>query len=283
MTDHTRVCSRHFKAADYLPSLTNRKRILKPATVPSVFNWMKGSPVKRKSPKKRNPTERKTSVEGSKTMTAEVTNVNFTSTCVLLSTVSEKEFETSEDFPSTDSKGESSAGQTSVEDLELIIRNLNIEIERHKEENGKISFLLDNLKLEIKVSTRRNATLQARVISVDRFLESDKDFNFYTRFPGRFVFEKLYEFLDLRTEGENINYWHSTEDLSCGSPKDLSQSCSDTIPKQGRPRILGPKDEFFPTICRLRQGFKEEHLGHLYSVSQTTFSRMKISWINFMF
>ena len=86
MTDHTQVCSRHFKAADYLPSLTNRKRILKPAAVPSVFIWMKGSPVKRKSPKKRNPTERKTSVEGSKTMTAEVTNVNFTSTCVLLST-----------------------------------------------------------------------------------------------------------------------------------------------------------------------------------------------------
>lgn len=37
VTDYTRVCSRHFKAADYFPSLKNRKRILKPAAVPSVL------------------------------------------------------------------------------------------------------------------------------------------------------------------------------------------------------------------------------------------------------
>ena len=193
VTDHTRICSWHFKAVDYLPSLTNRKRILKPAEVPSVFIWKKGSPVKRKSPKKKKPIERKTSVEGSKTMTAEVKNVTFSSTCDLLSTVTEKEFETAEDFPSTDSKGEFSARQTSVEDLELIIRNLNIEIERQKEEYRKISILLNNLKLEIKELTRRNAAPQARVFSVDRCLESDKDVNFYTGFPGRFAFEKLCE------------------------------------------------------------------------------------------
>ena len=150
-------------------------------------------PSKEEVAEEKKAIERKTSVEGSKTMTAEVTNVNFSSTCDLLSTVTEKEFETAEDFPSTDSKGEFSAGQTSVEDLELIIRNLNIEIERHKEENRKISILLNNLKLEIEELTRRNAALQARVFSVDRFLESDKDVNFYTGFPGRFVFEKLCE------------------------------------------------------------------------------------------
>lgn len=44
-----------------------------------------------------------------------------------------------------------------------------------------------------------------------------------------------------------------------------------------------PKDEFFLTICRLRQGFKEEHLGHLYGVSQTIVSCIIISWIKFMF
>ena len=93
-------------------------------------------------------------------MTAEVTNVNFSSTCDLLSTVTEKEFETAEDFPSTDSKGEFSAGQTSVEDLGLIIRIPNIEIERHKEENRKISILLDNLKSEKKELTGRNTSLQ---------------------------------------------------------------------------------------------------------------------------
>ena len=201
----------------------NEKKILKPAAVPSVFIWKRGSPVKRKSLKKRNPIERKTSVEGSKTMAAKVTNVNFSSTCDLLSTVSKKESKTA------NSKGEFSA--------------------------------------------------RRRVFSVNRFLKSDKDVNFYTGFPGRFVFKKLYKFLYPETEGENINYWHSTRSYQLAHWK-IQVSCSYTIP---RPRILGPKDEFFLTICRLRQGFKEEHLGHLYSVSQTTFSRMKISWINFMF
>ena len=57
-------------------------------------------------------------------------------------------------------------------------------------------------------------------------------------------------------EDENINYWHSTEDSSVSSPDDPSQSCSDAIPKQGRPRILGPKDEFFltPTKVRVQRG-----------------------------
>ena len=141
VNDHTRICSWHFKAVDYLPSLTNRKRILKPAEVPSVFIWKKGSPVKRKSPKKKKPIERKTSVEGSKTMTAEVTNVTFSSKL----------------------KGR-------------IFRRADI-----------------SRRPRAHYSTRRNATLEARVFSVNRFLESDKDVNFYTGFPGRFVFEKLYE------------------------------------------------------------------------------------------
>ena len=33
----------------------------------------------------------------------------------------------------------------------------------------------------------------------------------------------------------------------------------------------------------MRQGFKEEHLSHLYSISQTTVGRITISWVNFMF
>ena len=33
----------------------------------------------------------------------------------------------------------------------------------------------------------------------------------------------------------------------------------------------------------MRQGFKEEHLSNLYNISQTTVSRIIISWINVMF
>ena len=43
--------------------------------------------------------------------------------------------------------------------------------------------------------------------------------------------------------------------------------------KQGRPRSLKPVEEFFLSLCRLRQGFAELHLAHLFNVSQPTVSR----------
>ena len=55
VTTHTRVRSRHFKPSHYRPSLTGRKRTLKPTAVPSVFHWKKRSPVKWKAPTRRSP------------------------------------------------------------------------------------------------------------------------------------------------------------------------------------------------------------------------------------
>lgn len=102
-----------------------------------------------------------------------------------------------------------------------------------------------------------------------------------TGFPNRNVFERVFEFLEPGKEGENINYWHS--DSPCNDPSPICQRDEEDVPKQGRPRQLNPKEEFFLTLCRLRQGFKEEHLSHLYGISQTTVSRIIISWVNFMF
>ena len=58
---------------------------------------------------------------------------------------------------------------------------------------------------------------------------------------------------------------------------------SDSSTKQGRPRILHPKEELFITLCRRRQGFPEEHLAHLYGVSQSTISRIIVTWVNFLY
>ena len=49
--------------------------------------------------------------------------------------------------------------------------------------------------------------------------------------------------------------------------------------KRGRPRSL---EDFFLTLCRLRQGFAENHFSHLFN-SQATVSKIVISWINFMY
>ena len=70
-----------------------------------------------------------------------------------------------------------------------------------------------------------------------------------------------------------ISYWLSGKDVD-GTARPV---------KQGRPRTLKPVDEFFLTLCRLRQGFAELHLAHLFNVSQPTVSRIFISWINFLY
>ena len=90
------------------------------------------------------------------------------------------------------------------------------------------------------------------------------------------LFDALYEFCNPGEHGENISYWHSAT-TSEGSIS------SDSSTKQGRPRILHPKEELFITLCRLRQGFPEEHLSHLYGVSQSTISRIIVTWVNFLY
>ena len=83
----------------------------------------------------------------------------------------------------------------------------------------------------------------------------------------------LYDYLDPGARGENINYWLSGKDTA-GSAKAV---------KQGRPRSLKPVEEFLLSLCRLRQGFAELHLAHLFNVSKPTVSRIFISWINYMY
>ena len=53
--------------------------------------------------------------------------------------------------------------------------------------------------------------------------------------------------------------------------------------KHGRLRTVTPSEEYFLVMCRLRQGFTGIHLAHLFKISQSTVSRIFVSWINFMY
>lgn len=91
-----------------------------------------------------------------------------------------------------------------------------------------------------------------------------------------------YTYLNLGENGENIRFWSSAS-----SDVDPEYYETDTQPRAGpalgRPRKLNSKEEFFLVMCTLRQGFAERHLGHLYNISQSTVSRIIISWVNFMY
>ncbi|XP_020905111.2 uncharacterized protein LOC110243363 [Exaiptasia diaphana] len=85
----------------------------------------------------------------------------------------------------------------------------------------------------------------------------------------------IYRYLNPGQKGENIRYWNS-------SNTNVSQA--ELNPDRGgRPRTLSPLHEYFLVMCRLRQGFPEEHLAHLFDISLSTVSRIFISWMNFMY
>ena len=94
----------------------------------------------------------------------------------------------------------------------------------------------------------------------------------------------IFEYLNPGDNCENIRPRGSVTDV----PEDFYNSDSDDegnvqAAKKGRRRKLKPQDEFFIVLCRLRRGFSEKHLAHLYGVAQSTVSRVFVPWINYMY
>ena len=168
--------------------------------------------------------------------------------------------------PDSDSQSDEPAGQSTS--------NLQDVMGAESQEANAFETELNELKTTVKHLTERCANSERKVFSFSRFCDDSKSFQFYTGFPDVKVFDALYEFCNPGEHGENITYWHSAT---------TSEGSSDSSAKQGRPRILHPKEELFLTLCRLRQGFPEEHLAHLYGVSQSTISRIIITWVNFLY
>lgn len=115
------------------------------------------------------------------------------------------------------------------------------------------------LKAKIVDLEQKNEQLKEQMLSLTNISSNDSLVAFYTGFPN---YETMvaYDFLDPGARGENVNYWLSGKEIA-GNAKPV---------KQRRPRSLKPVDEFFLTLCRLRQGFAELRVAHLFNVSQPT-------------
>ena len=145
--------------------------------------------------------------------------------------------------PSTLADSASTTVEEPAEDLEALICELKLENERLVGEIRKITISNNNFQSEVEELKRWNDSLQSRVFCIEKFLPSEKDVAFYTGFPNKNVLESVFAFLDPGKKGENINYWHS--DSPCDVPSPPCQRDEEDIPKQGRPRQLSPKEEFF--------------------------------------
>ena len=267
----TRVCLRHFRGEDLQRSLSGK---VSPRTgaVPSKFAWKRSSSRKRAPPTpcftattvaKRKASEASEALDSS-TECSEIISEDATST-----NMADLAFPETVEMENITRERECGTDVVEKSEKDSLIAELKDKVAAALANNEELDKVVSKLKEKV-VDLEK---CEERLFSFNNIASNDSLVAFYTRFPNYQTMMALYDFLDPGEQGENIDYWLSGKD-------------ADSIPKsvkQGRPRTLKPVDEFFLTLCRLRQGFAELHLVQLFNISQPTVSRIFISWINFLY
>ena len=287
ITDSTKVCSLHFKNEHRKKSLGIGRLSYVDGAVPSVFEWKRSSPRKRPPPtprsnsasiqnkkqNKRKAGSARTSLDMSAVAgpSSESLSIDATDSLNEFSLASNSEAESSETV-TTDN-------QLSYDDLRKKLAKMEQLLEESRTKNAKLEAEVEKVRTHAFKISEKCANLEKRIFTVDNFT-SDEDITFYTGFPSYDVFMATYNYLNPGQNGENIRFWRSVSN-------DVDPEYYEREPElgvgPGRPRTLNAKEEFFLVMCRLRQGFPERHLGHLFDISQSTVSRIVISWVNFMY
>ena len=287
ITDSTKVCSLHFKNEHLKKSLGIGRLSYVDGAVPSVFEWKRSSPRKRPPPtprgnsasiqnkkqNKRKAGSARTSLDMSAVagLSSESLSIDAADSLNEFSLESNSEAESSETV-TTDN-------QLSYDDLRKKLAKMEQLLEESRTKNAKLEAEVEKVRTHAFKISEKCANLEKRIFTVDNFT-SDEDITFYTGFPSYDVFMATYNYLNPGQNGENIRFWRSVSN-------DVDPEYYEREPElgvgPGRPRTLNAKEEFFLVMCRLRQGFPERHLGHLFDISQSTVSRIVISWVNFMY
>ena len=246
----TKVCSRHFRENDFRKTLAGRRE-LRTDAIPSVFAWTRTSPRKRKPPTVRE------SIAG-------------TSRIIFEETETEEELNETENL---ENEGESTQCENMTTDAET-------QTEPSEDIETALKQQIAGLKCNLEKANRRMDSLENQLFTVEKFQNNNNAIHFYSGFPNWDIFMAVFRFLNPGAMGENITYWLSSKP---NVSVDVYEEARFSENKKGRSRLLRPIDEYFLVMCRLRQGFPEEHLGHLFQISTPTVSRIFISWINFMY
>jgi len=127
----------------------------------------------------------------------------------------------------------------------------------------------DKLKKELE-ETR--AKLRATEFRIHALMHNDKELHYYTGFKSYEIFKACFDLLG--PAAYSLNYWDSST---------VTESSNTEKGTKGRNRKLPPMDEFLLVMARLRAGLFETDLAYRFGVSQSTVSRIWITWINFMY
>ena len=115
--------------------------------MPSIFFWKQGSPVKRKSPKKRSLVERKIVAKESETSNANAANANTNSTWGLVTAGAiNEEIDKRSDVLEVDDRG---TQDESMSELEQEIEELKNKLQEAKEKTNALVIQLNEMKQQL--------------------------------------------------------------------------------------------------------------------------------------
>lgn len=143
--------------------------------------------------------------------------------------------------------------------------------------------MLDEARLEI-VELREN--VGRKRFGIEAVRDSDKDVNFYTGLTSAAVFDRLFEYLSPDGRRSNVVYRATAQrwDSDCaGGMQPGEAEWRDSESQVGRPGSLSQADELFLMLVRLHLDLKEYDLARRFEISQSTVSRIFLTWINYCY
>ncbi|XP_037567456.1 uncharacterized protein LOC119448024 [Dermacentor silvarum] len=284
VTKCTKVCSRHFLPSDFIPSVSCGNNLLRQTACPSVFSFGKMQQL-RKPPKKRTSDSRSahqipdqataqaSTVEDSEARFFDDQSTYRSSAAAVGSDTPETEGDTTSCSPAAGTVPSLGGGEpvSEVERLEGVVATQGNEIDRLKYECEVLQEQLLQTKTEMHLSLQENHRLTTRLeetesltsFCVEHFKHSNEDLLAYTGMPTYRHFLALMAYINPGKNGSNV--------LRNAGIKASG----------GRRRTV--ENELFLVLVRLRLGLFEHDLAHRFGITQSTVSRICVSWINFMY
>lgn len=263
----TKVCSKHFRASDFIPGVVSGRSLLRDSAVPSMFAFSKDR-KERKAPKPRASPE----VKRQNPVHPAVLGTGGSSDEPMHSLDEADAVPESPEEPTrrnSSLEGENARLTEVVKQKDKEIARLRDECYQLKEQLVVAKGSIGQLEMEKASLSQQLAAGRERTapFTVERFKDSDDDMVFYTGLPSYKHFEKLLLYLKPGDGGCNVLRAESSEGRS----------------SRGRKRKLSTQNELFLVLVRLRLGLFEDDLAHRFCIAQSTVSRICTSWINFLY
>ena len=149
-------------------------------------------------------------------------------------------------------------------------KKMEADLELTKAKLDEVQSRCDMLEQEIYFS--KSSQVQS-TMSYERIEESNYLVNYYTGFSSALMFIACFNFL--RGAAESMRPWKG----SASTAEDQAQHGS----KRGPKPKLSLVNQFLLVMMRLRLGLGEVDLAFRFEVSQSTVSRLFVSWVNLMY